>query len=314
MGLDNQFRINELIQSGSTAITSLDADGRHTYFVPEERGSRDGESSAYFEKPQYNEGELQKAVDTQVDELITPTSVSDRQDVVSRRAYQRVQSQLNTALQQIQDTQTEIQSLSSQVSDLSSQVASLNQQNQTLQEQIQRLQRTNQETVQDFREQISQKDRTISQREDRITQLEADIEARARQNTTLAARVTDASAQNQNLQSEINSLNSRNTALQQQISELQQRLQQTNTTSTPSTSQPPTSTPTPTPTPTPTSRNTNRTSSPGGRIPATSGGGTPRRGSGGFRPEIDRENPSGDPRVDNENIFNPLDDLRVFER
>ena len=83
MAIDNQFRIGELINSGSRAIISKDeVSGNHTFTIgskqivdnpyPHIKGERDGEQIGKIEKPKYNEAELVKAVDTVVDELIGP--------------------------------------------------------------------------------------------------------------------------------------------------------------------------------------------------------------------------------------------------
>jgi len=216
MGLDNQFRINELIQSGSTAITSLDADGRHTYFVPEERGSRDGESSAYFEKPQYNEGELQKAVDTQVDELITPTTTL-RNNVVSLRAYERLQEQLSNSQSQNGENLQTIQSLRSRIGELESQVSSIQSQNNNLTNQLSQIQEQNNRVVNELREQLRQKDNQLLQKDSRINQLTADLEARSLQNTNLAANITEQSNQIEFLNGRIEELNAIIAELQEQL-------------------------------------------------------------------------------------------------
>ena len=83
MAIDNQFRIDELISKGSRAIVSKDeVTGNHTFVqgskevvnepYPHLKGERDGEQVGRIEKPKYNEEQLVKAVDTKVDELISP--------------------------------------------------------------------------------------------------------------------------------------------------------------------------------------------------------------------------------------------------
>ena len=135
MAIDNQFRIGELISSGSRAIVSKDeVSGNHTFTIgskktvdtpyPHIKGERDGELTGRIEKPKYDEEQLKKAVDTEVDELI----VSPREpspDVVPRALYEDMRNQflavsaeLAIANETIQDLRAEISSLESQVQSL----------------------------------------------------------------------------------------------------------------------------------------------------------------------------------------------------
>jgi len=142
MAIDNQFRIGELISSGSRAIVSKDeVSGNHTFTVgskqvintpyPHIKGERDGELLGRIEKPKYDEEQLKKAVDTEVDELI----VSPREpspDVVPRPLYEDMRNQflavsaeLAIANETIQDLRAEVVSLQSQIESLLVQVDAL---------------------------------------------------------------------------------------------------------------------------------------------------------------------------------------------
>jgi predicted nucleic acid-binding Zn-ribbon protein len=209
MGLDNQFRINELIQSGSTAITSLDSEGKHTFFVPEERGSKDGESAAYFEKPQYNEQELNKSVDTEVDELIDRNIPTPRADVVARVEYNRVLGLLEDANQQNETNRQTIRELQGQVTQLEGQVSSLQQQNDILEQRLQQLRETNQRTTEQLQSVIDDLNQTISDLQNNLASLQNSLNESIQQNSkllqenaSLQAQLASLGAQVQLLESE----------------------------------------------------------------------------------------------------------------
>lgn len=202
MGLDNQFRINELIQSGSTAITSLDSEGKHTFFVPEERGSRDGESAAYFEKPQYNEQELNKAVDTQVDELIGEITTVQRADVVARTEYNRVLGLLEVATQQNDIDRQTIQELQRQLTQLEGQVSSLQQQNQILEQRLQQLRETNQRTTEQLQSVIDDLQNNLSSLQNSLNESRQQNSNLLQENASLQAQLASLGAQVQLLESE----------------------------------------------------------------------------------------------------------------
>lgn len=135
MAIDNQFRINELISSGSRSIISKDSSaGNHTFIqgskevvtAPYEhlKGERDGEITGRIEKPKYNESELIKAVDTAVDELISPPPTPGP-DVVPRKKYDDLEKLYREALSRINVLETENANLKSQVESLLSQLESL---------------------------------------------------------------------------------------------------------------------------------------------------------------------------------------------
>lgn len=146
MAIDNQFRINELIASGSRAIISKDeTSGTHTFVQGSKqivlgkseggtepythiKGERDGELVGRIEKPKYDESELVKVIDTKVDELISPPP-KPRPDVVPRRLYDDLRrqyreqvSQNNLLQQQISDLQSEIATLNALIDSLRIQV------------------------------------------------------------------------------------------------------------------------------------------------------------------------------------------------
>ena len=142
MAIDNQFRINELIASGSRAIISKDeVTGNHTFVqgskeivtTPYEhlKGERDGEQTGRIEKPKYNEEELVKAVDTKVDELIGPPK-KEQPDVVPKPVYDDLRRLYNEALATISELETQVSDLEALVASLESEVESLRIQNDAL--------------------------------------------------------------------------------------------------------------------------------------------------------------------------------------
>lgn len=135
MAIDNQFRINELISSGSRAIVSKDSStGNHTFIqgskevvnTPYEhlKGERDGEQTGRIEKPKYNEEELKKAVDVDVDELIGAPK-KPQPDVVPREQYDDLERLYREALQDISRLETEKAELQSEIEVLKSELESL---------------------------------------------------------------------------------------------------------------------------------------------------------------------------------------------
>lgn len=135
MAIDNQFRIGELISSGSRAIVSKDSiTGNHTFTMgskevintPYEhiKGERDGELIGRIEKPKYDESELKKAVDTDVDELIGPPK-KEKPAVVPRPVYEDMRNQFLTASAELAIANERIQDLESEVETLKSEIATL---------------------------------------------------------------------------------------------------------------------------------------------------------------------------------------------
>ena len=135
MAIDNQFRISELISSGSRAIISKDdTSSTHTFIqgskevvnepYPHLKGERDGETTGRIEKPKYNEEELKKAVDIVVDELIAPPK-KPQPDVVPRELYDDLRKELNEALAEINKLETENANLKSEIETLKSQLEAL---------------------------------------------------------------------------------------------------------------------------------------------------------------------------------------------
>jgi len=135
MAIDNQFRINELISSGSRAIVSKDSvTSNHTFIqgskevvnepYPHLKGERDGEITGRIEKPKYNEQELVKAVDTVVDELIGPPK-KPQPDVVPRTVYEDLRRKYEAALARINTLELENAALQAEVEDLKAQVEAL---------------------------------------------------------------------------------------------------------------------------------------------------------------------------------------------
>lgn len=142
MAIDNQFRIGELISSGSRAIVSKDSiTGNHTFTMgstevintPYEhiKGERDGELTGRIEKPKYNEDELKKAVDTDVDELIGSPK-KEKPPVVPkplyddlRRLYDERGVRINELESLISDLESEVETLNSELEALLIQVDAL---------------------------------------------------------------------------------------------------------------------------------------------------------------------------------------------
>lgn len=135
MAIDNQFRIGELISSGSRAIVSKDeVSGNHTFTIgskevltePYEhiKGERDGELIGRIEKPKYNEEELKKSVDTIVDELITEPR-PESPDVVPRPVYEDMRQRFLDVSAQLAAEKVITRDLRSQVASLEAQVESL---------------------------------------------------------------------------------------------------------------------------------------------------------------------------------------------
>ena len=135
MAIDNQFRIGELISSGSRAIVSKDeVSGNHTFTIgskqvltePYEhiKGERDGELIGRIEKPKYNEEELKKSVDTIVDELITDPR-PESPDVVPRPVFEDMRQRFLDVSAQLAAEKVITRELRSQVASLEAQVESL---------------------------------------------------------------------------------------------------------------------------------------------------------------------------------------------
>lgn len=135
MAIDNQFRINELISSGSRAIISKDSEtSPHTFLqgskevvnTPYEhlKGERDGEQTGRIEKPKYNDEELVKALDTDVDELIAPPK-KPQPDVVPKPLYDDLRKQYEDALSEINRLESENSALRSQVEQLTAEIEAL---------------------------------------------------------------------------------------------------------------------------------------------------------------------------------------------
>ena len=139
MAIDNQFRINELISSGSKAIVSKDVEtGKHTFVTNADtivlskseggdapythiRGERDGEQVGRIEKQKYDEEQLIKSVDVEVVELIGKPK-KPKPDVVPRpvyedlrRLYQQALADLAEANARIAELESEIQSLNAEI-------------------------------------------------------------------------------------------------------------------------------------------------------------------------------------------------------
>lgn len=120
MGLENEFLIGELIKNGSKSIKSRNENGQHTYYANDDT---DGVSSANIAMPNYNEDELVKAVDTEVDELI----ILDENGgiILSQEAYDRLVAQRDDLQTELTQIQSESDDLTGLVADLEIQIAEL---------------------------------------------------------------------------------------------------------------------------------------------------------------------------------------------
>jgi len=135
MAIDNQFRIGELISSGSRAIVSKDeVTGNHTFTIgskktvdtpyPHIKGERDGELTGRIEKPKYNEEELVKAVDTVVDELIGPPK-KVKPPVVPKPLYDDLRRLYDERGVQINELEAKVLELESIIAELRALIESL---------------------------------------------------------------------------------------------------------------------------------------------------------------------------------------------
>ena len=174
MAIDNQFRINELMVSGSRAIISKDSiSGTHTFVQGSKqivlgkseggdapythiKGERDGEIFGRVEKPKYDEEQLKKAIDVDVDELISPPP-KPKPDVVPRKLYEDLRKQyrnqvsLNSELQSIiTELRADIASLQAEIEALRIQVDVAKQQQAAAENQAQITNEKYQGLLQDF--------------------------------------------------------------------------------------------------------------------------------------------------------------------
>ena len=123
MALSNEFILSELIKSGSAALRQpTTQDGT---LVVNTSVDTDGSSFGYVERPVYNNEQLVKAVDTIVDELISPPGV-ESPAVVLKSIYDDLRVQFNQALADIRKLQKEVDDLKSENSALRSTINQLN--------------------------------------------------------------------------------------------------------------------------------------------------------------------------------------------
>lgn len=139
MALDNKFRVSELVQSGSRAIISEDPVSKTHTFIdgsttivsqsasePYEHieGERDGELTNFIEKPKYDEEQLKKAVDTEIDELILPPP-RPTPEVVPKEIYDKLLEKYNQAISDLAEANAEIARLKSEIDRLNGEIQSL---------------------------------------------------------------------------------------------------------------------------------------------------------------------------------------------
>lgn len=114
MSLQNEYRLSELISSGSAVITSQNSEGNHTFYVKPTNEDFDGETSGYVERPKYNEEELKKAVDVEVDELI-PSAPKEQPKVVPQKTYDNLQGLYSGSLAQVRNLENELNAANGEI-------------------------------------------------------------------------------------------------------------------------------------------------------------------------------------------------------
>lgn len=169
MALENRFRFNELVTQGSKAIVSEDPTSKnHTFVdgssiivsasqdVPYEhkQGERDGEVTAFIEKPAYTEEELIKAVDVNIDELVKPQA-PPRPDVVPRPVYDELENKFQQALLDLEAAQQRILSLEGEVAQLTAQLQAALIENDSLKTQKAVVDNQFQQSTERYKEQTS---------------------------------------------------------------------------------------------------------------------------------------------------------------
>ena len=135
MALENRFRFDELVRSGSRAIVSEDStskthtfiDGSPTLITGSDqpydhmKGDRDGEIASYIEKPAYKEDQLKKAVDTVIDELVKPEG-PPRPDVVPREVYDELKERYDETIEELAEAVEEVSRLEGENARLSAEL------------------------------------------------------------------------------------------------------------------------------------------------------------------------------------------------
>jgi outer membrane murein-binding lipoprotein Lpp len=113
-GLQNETLISELLVSGSSAITTKNSFGVHTF---EQTSDTDGVISGKLVKPKYNESELVKSIDTVIFELlpVAPPPIDDR---IPRPIYNQVTQSVIDLTAQVEELTTEVFTLRAKVQDV----------------------------------------------------------------------------------------------------------------------------------------------------------------------------------------------------
>lgn len=203
MSLENQYRINELIMSGSSVIeTDKENTGNHIVVNDSTKsiinlkydhklGDRSGETSGYVEKPKYNEEQLTKAIDVQVDELIKAPPRKGP-DVVPRRVYDNLLSLYSQSVLDNRNLTNENISLTSELENLRIEVESLTAQFSSEQllranadNQLQIIQERYASTIIDFQNALS---KGIQEGIERVS-LQAQVEGLRAQKEVLIAQI-----------------------------------------------------------------------------------------------------------------------------
>lgn len=113
-GLQNEALINELLVSGSLAITTKNDFGIHTF---EQTSDNDGVISGKLVKPKYNEDELKKSIDTVIFELL-PTAPPPIDDRIPRPIYNQVTQSVIDLTVQVTELTIDVLALRAKVQDV----------------------------------------------------------------------------------------------------------------------------------------------------------------------------------------------------
>lgn len=113
-GLQNEALISELLVSGSSAITTKNNFGVHTF---EQTNNVDGVISGKLTKPKYNQSELVKSIDTVIFELL-PTAPPPIDDRIPRPIYNQVTQSVIDLTAQVEQLTTEVFTLRAKVQDV----------------------------------------------------------------------------------------------------------------------------------------------------------------------------------------------------
>jgi len=113
-GLQNEQIISELLVNGSQAIDTKNEFGVYLF---EERNVEDGIVSEKLVKPKYDKDELQRAIDTNITELL-PGIPSTNNETVPKYLYDAKQAEVDMLVLDIEELQNQITSLEATITGL----------------------------------------------------------------------------------------------------------------------------------------------------------------------------------------------------